>query len=126
MTDDHLEQNLRRIPAPELPPRWRDEILVQARQAAGPSTYRQRYPSFLLYLRNLFAQNPLTATALTTLWLLIFLLHLTTPSDPSSQLLIAKGGSLPPLYFNPYREQIQLALLDSDQDYLNQPSPLRP
>lgn len=116
MNDDLLEQHLRRIPAPELPETWREEILSTAwREARETVSARPVWPPLLVALRNLFARNPWTASALTTLWMLIFLFKLSTPVDPSEKMLIAHFDPKRPVYFVSLREEIELAQLWQDQ-----------
>jgi hypothetical protein len=66
-------------------------------------------------LRNLFARNPFTATALSALWLLIFLFKATTPVDPSGKELIAHFDPNRPVYLVSLQDEIQLAQLLEDQ-----------
>jgi hypothetical protein len=116
MNDDTLEQHLKRLPAPELPSTWRAEILSTAlREAQGPVTSRHFWPPMLVVLRNLFARNPFTATALSALWLLIFLFKATTPVDPSGKELIAHFDPNRPVYLVSLQDEIQLAQLLEDQ-----------
>lgn len=86
MNDEILEQHLRKLSAPELPETWRAEILSTAlREARAHTPTRKVWPPVLVTLRNLFARNPVTASALTALWLLIFLFKASTPVDPSER-----------------------------------------
>ena len=116
MNDDTLEQKLRDLPAPELPETWRAEILSTAlREARAPAPSRQVWPTLLVYLRNLFARNPFTATALTALWMLIFLFKTSTPVDPSEKELIAHFDPNRPVYLVSLQDEIRLAQLLQDQ-----------
>jgi hypothetical protein len=116
MNDDILEQQLRKIPVPELPATWRAEILSTAlREARVSAPSRQVWPSLLVYLRNLFTRNPFTATALTALWLLIFLFKAGTPVDPSEKMLLAHFDPSRPVYLVSLQDEIQLAELWQDQ-----------
>ena len=116
MNDEILEQHLRKLPAPQLPETWRAEILSTALREARLSTpIRQIWPPLLVTLRNLFARNPITASALTTLWLLIFLFKASTPVDPSERELIAHFDLNRPVYLVSLQDEIQLARLLQDQ-----------
>jgi len=126
MNDENIEQQLRRLPAPELPVAWEREILAQARRAAETSSSKKStWPAILLFLRGLFARHPLTAGALSVLWLVILLFHLTTPVDPTERLLIAQDRNPPsPEQLLALREE--LALLDQAENPPPDPSLLRP
>ncbi len=116
MTDEILEQKLRKLPAPELPASWRGEILSTAlREARVPTQSRQVWPPLVLALRDLFARNPITATALTTLWLLIFLFKASTRVDPSEKELLAHFDPNRPVYLVSIQDEIRLAELGQDQ-----------
>jgi hypothetical protein len=108
MNDERLENELRLLPAPELPAAWREEILSVAQKAAQPQ--RAEWPPFLLLWRGVFARNPVTAGALACLWLLIFALKATTPVDPMERQLLAHvDPHAPPPDFALMAEQIRLA-----------------
>ena len=108
MNDERLENALRRLPAPELPPAWRDEILSVARGAAQPR--RAEWPPFLLMWRGVFTRNPLTVSALACLWILIFVLKAATPVDPMEKELLAHvDPPAPAPDFTLMAEQIRLA-----------------
>jgi len=112
MTDDAIENELRRIPAPELPSAWRTEILASAlREARATEPSRQAWPPLLVMLRNLFARNPITAAALTTLWMLIFLFKASTPVDPAEKAMLAHFDPNRPIYIVSLRDEIELAQL---------------
>ena len=117
MNDESLEQHLSKLPQPELPAGWRTEIIVQAlreaRESAAPT--RQVWPPFLMFLRQVAAQNPLTASALTALWLLIFLFKASTPVDPSEKELLAHFDPNRPVYLVSIQDEIRLAELLQDQ-----------
>jgi hypothetical protein len=116
MNDDILEQHLRKLPAPSLPEAWRAEILSTARREARPrAPSRPIWPPLLVALRNLFARNPITASALTALWLLIFLFKAGTPVDPSEKELLAHFDPDRPVYLVSLQDEIQLAQLWQDQ-----------
>lgn len=116
MNDDILEQHLRKLPAPELPTTWRAEILANAlREAHEPAPSRQVWPPLLVALRNLLARNPFTATALTALWIFIFLLKAGTPVDPSEKELLAHFDPNRPVYLVSHQDEIRLAELWQDQ-----------
>jgi len=124
MNDDDIEKLLREISAPELPTTWRGEIVSNAlREARVSTSSRQVWPPLFLALRNLFARNPVTASALTALWLLIFLLKAGTPVDPSDRELIAHYDPNRPVYFVSLQDEIRLAELWQDQP---EPSESRP
>jgi len=115
MNDEQLEKLLRDIPTPELPESWRAPILTaairEARTAEAVSSPRQTWPTLLVYLRNLFRQNPITATALAMLWVLIFVFKVGTPIDPSSKALLAHIDPNRPINFVSLSEEIQLVEL---------------
>ena len=116
MTDEILEQHLRKLPASQLPETWRTEILSAAIRKARPSApSRQIWPPLLITLRNLFARNPVTASALTTLWMLIFLFKTSTPVDSSENELIAHFDPRQPIYFVSLQYEIHIAHLLQDQ-----------
>jgi hypothetical protein len=108
MNDENLEQHLRNLPAPPLPEAWRAEILSVAEREAKKAS-RPVWPAIFLYLRSLYARNPLTAGALTALWLLIFLFKTGTPVDPDSQkMLLVKVDPNRPIYIVSLSDQIRL------------------
>jgi hypothetical protein len=116
VNDDLLEKKLRARPAPKLPATWRAEILSTAlREARASASSRQVWPTPLVYLRNLFARNPFTASALTALWMLIFLFKAGTPVDPSEKMLLAHYDPSRPVYLVSLQDEIQLAELWQDQ-----------
>lgn len=116
MNDEILEQHLRDLPAPELPETWRAEILSAAlREARTPAPSRQIWPPLLVTLRKLFARHPVTASALTALWMLIFLFKASTPVDPSKNELIAHFDPNRPVYLVSLQDEIRLAELWQDQ-----------
>lgn len=116
MNDEQLEQHLRELPAPELPAAWRAEILAAARPAR-----REAWPPLFVLLRNLFARHPLTAGALTVLWLLIFLLKVATPVDPSEKAFLAHYDPNRPVYIVSLQEEMRIAELWRDPPDQNQP-----
>lgn len=125
MNDDILEQHLRNLPAPEIPAIWRTKILSTAlREARAPAPSRQVWPPLLVVLRNLFARNPLTATALAALWTLIFLLKASTPVDPSEKELLAHFDPNRPVYLVSLQDEIRLAELWQDQPEQSQSRPI--
>ena len=119
MNGEKLEQLLRDLPAPELPASWRAEILSNAMRATrGTPSTRQVWSPVLVYVRNLCLRNPYTATAMTALWVLIFVFKATTPIDPQEKILLARIDLSRPVYLVSISEQIrlvQLALDESDQ-----------
>jgi hypothetical protein len=124
MNDERLENELRRLPAPELPAAWREEILAAAGNAAAPR--RAAWPPFLLMWRGVFARNPVTAGALACLWILIFALKVTTPVDPAERELLARADPHSPAPdFALMAEQIRLAEAWSSYDQGFEP-PERP
>jgi hypothetical protein len=126
MNDESLERHLRDLPTPELPETWRAEILSTANRAGESSARtRQVWPSILIYLRNLFARNPVTASALTAIWLLIFLFKASTPIDPAEKELMAHFDPNRPVYFVSIQDEIQLAQLLQD-DPQERPPPQIP
>ena len=126
MNDETLEQKLKELPAPELPEAWRAEILsVALREARLAAPSRQVWPPLLMVLRNLLARNPWTASALTALWVLIFLFKASTPVDPTEKELMAKFDPNQPIYIVSLRDEIMLAELLHDQPEQRQ-APLIP
>lgn len=116
MNDEYLEQHLRDLPAPELPETWRTEILSAAlREARAASRMRQVWPALLVYLRSLYLRNPITASAMTALWILIFLFKASTPVDPSEKMLLAHFDPNRPIYLVSIREEILLAEVAQDE-----------
>jgi hypothetical protein len=115
MNDETLEQQLKNLPALELPAKWGTKILSTALREAGAKRPRRAWPPFLLYLRSLFARNPITASALTALWILIFVFRATTPVDPAEKNLIAHYDPNRPIYIVSLQDEIFLAqLLDEE------------
>ena len=114
MNDEKLEQHLRNLPAPGLPEAWRTEILANALRASRTPS-RPAWPPILLLLRSLFARNPVTAGALTALWLLIFLFKASTPIDPTERMLIAHYDPNQSVYLVTLQDKIHLAQLLQDQ-----------
>jgi hypothetical protein len=122
MSDDEIEKHLRALPAPELPPAWREEILAAARrEERAEKSPRAAWPPILVVLRNVLARNPVTSGILATLWLLIFLFRFTTPIDPDEKNFMADAGSNRPIYFVSLRDEIQLADLLQEQPEPKQP-----
>jgi hypothetical protein len=112
MNDEILEQKLRELPAPELPAAWRTEIISQARRAAHTSSQKsQVWPTLLLYLRHLCLRNPITASAMVALWMLIFILKAGTPVDPGEKLLLANFDPNRPVHLVSISDEILLAQL---------------
>jgi len=125
MNDETLEQQLRDLPAPGLPAAWRAEILSAARREARP---RQRpvWPPLLAYLRQLYLRHPLTAGALTALWLLIVFFKTSTPIDPMEKTLMAHYDPSRPVYLVSLQDEIRLAQLLQDQPGNPRQAPLIP
>jgi hypothetical protein len=116
MNDEILEQHLRKLPAPELPETWREEILSTAlREASAGATSRRVWPPLLVAVRN-----PYTASALTALWMLIFLFKAGTPVDPSEKMLMARFDPNRPVYLVSLQDEIRLAELWQDQPEQNE------
>jgi hypothetical protein len=112
MNDEMLEQKLRELPAPELPGAWRAEILAAARRAAHASPQKsQVWPSVLVYLRHLCVRNPVTASAMAALWMLIFLFKASTPVDPDEKILLANFDPNRPVHLVSISDEILLAQL---------------
>lgn len=112
MNDELLEQKLRELPTPELPGTWRAEILSKAlREARLSSQQRQVWPTLLVYLQNLFRRNPVTKSAMSTLWLLIFLFKASTPVDPQEKMFLAHFDPNRPVHFVSISNQILLVEL---------------
>jgi hypothetical protein len=110
MNDDEIEQKLRELSAPELPESWREAILATARREV-PARPRQRetWPAVLVYLRHVFARNPVTTGALAALWLLILVLKTATPVDPAAERLMAQIDPREPIRIVSLAEEIRLA-----------------
>ncbi len=111
MNDDEIERLLRGLPAPELPAAWRGEILAAARRGSRESREdRGRRPAWapLPALRHLFARNPVTASTLAALWLLIFLFRFTTPVDRDEQAYLAHAGRTRPAHLLSLADEIRL------------------
>jgi hypothetical protein len=110
MNDDELEQQLRELPAPALPESWREAIVATARREV-PARPRERetWPAVLIYLRHVFARNPVTTGALTALWLLILVLKTATPADPAADRLMAQIDPREPIHIVSLAEEIRLA-----------------
>ena len=112
MNDEILEQKMRELPAPELPEKWRAEILSKAlREARLSSQYRQAWPTLLGYLQNLFCRNPITMSALASLWMLILIFKASTPVDPQEKILLAHFDPNRPIHFVLTSNQILLVQL---------------
>jgi hypothetical protein len=110
MNDDEIEKLLSDLPTPALPESWRDSILASARREAAPSPRaRETWPAVLVYLRHLFARNPITVSALATLWLLILVFKAATPGDPEADRLMAQVDLHQPILIVPLAEEIRLA-----------------
>ena len=110
MNDDELEQHLRELPDPALPESWRESILATARREAPASARaRETWPAIFIYLRHLFARNPVTAGALTAIWLLIFLFKAATPVDPMANQYLARIDPNHPPRLTSLAEEIRLA-----------------
>jgi hypothetical protein len=116
MNHEELEQHLRDRLMPPLPEAWREEILSTAlSEGRRTAQSRQVWPPLAITLRNLFARNPFTASALTALWMLIFLFKASTPVDPSEKALIAPFDPHRPVYIVSLQDEVQLAQLLQDQ-----------
>jgi len=115
MNDETLEQKLRELPAPELPGKWRAEILAEARSEAR-SQKREVWPTGLVYLRSLWVRNPVTASAMAALWMLIFAFKASTPVDPDERMLMAHFDPSRPVYLVSISDEIRLDRLLQEQD----------
>lgn len=112
MNDAEIERLLRELPAPELPAAWRAEILGAARRELRvESRTRREWPPILLWVRGLLARNPISAGALATLWLLIFLLHTTTPVDVQEREILAHTDRSQPVHLITMADEIRLVEL---------------
>jgi hypothetical protein len=114
MNDEMLEQQLRKLPAPELPATWRAEILSQARREAHPRE-DQVWPALLVYLRHLCVRNPITTGAMAALWMLIFAFKAGTPLDPDEKMLLARIDPNRPVHLVSIFDEILLAQLLQDE-----------
>lgn len=123
MNDEILEQKLRELPAPALPGTWRAEILSNARREARDSEQKpQVWPSLLVYLRNLFLRNPISVSALATLWMLIFVFKASTPVDLNEKMMLAHYDPNRPVYLVSISDEILLAQLEQGE---SEPKQLR-
>ena len=113
MNDEELESALRDLAEPALPETWRAPILARARGEAARS--RETWPSILVYLRHLFARNPVTVGGLAALWLLILVLKTGTPSDPVAERLLAREKLGSPGQITPLPEELRLVALLQDE-----------
>jgi hypothetical protein len=110
MNDSEIEQHLRELPASALPEAWRESILTTARREAGPrERVRETWPAVLVYLRHIFARNPVTTGGLAALWLLILVFKTATPIEPVAERLIAQTGPDPAPRLILLREELRLA-----------------
>jgi hypothetical protein len=110
--NDEIERLLRELPGPELPASWRAEILGAARRELRAETpTRREWPPILLWLRGILTRNPMTASALATLWLLIFLFHATTPIDSQEREILAHVDRSQPLHLITMADEIRLVEL---------------
>jgi hypothetical protein len=118
MNDKILEQKLRELPVRELPEVWRVEILAQARrEARSVSQNYQLWPTLFIYLRHLWLQNPVTTSAMSMLWLLIFVFKAVTPVDPDEQMLLVHFDPHRPIYLVSLSDEIRLVqLLQSEPE----------
>jgi hypothetical protein len=112
MNDETLEQKLRELPAPELPGTGCAEILSKAlREARVASQQRQTWPTLLVYLQSFFQRNPLTTSAMTALWVLIFVFRISTPVDPQEKMFLAHFDPNRPVHLVSISNQILLVQL---------------
>ncbi len=110
MNDEKFEQQLRKLPSPELPEAWREPILAAALREAEAAS-RPAWLGMVLWLRGLYGRNPVTTAAMAAMWLLIFFLHAGTPVDPGVQKILARSDAtqqqeVPP--YVPLEKQIRL------------------
>ena len=109
MNDAEIERLLRELPAPELPAAWRVEILTVARrEARAERPARPGWPPILLWLWHRLIRNPVSASALAALWLLIFLFHATTPIDPQERQILARVDTSKPVHLLTMADEIRL------------------
>ena len=124
MNDAEIERLLREIPAPELPTAWRTEILSAAhRELHAESPTRREWPPILLWLRGILARNPISAGALAFLWLLIFLLHTTTPVDLQEREILAHTDLSHPVHLITMADEIRLVELAEQSPAQPRPIP---
>jgi hypothetical protein len=122
MTDERLEQELRRLPVPPLPETWREEILAAARQVGAASrTKHAEWPPFLLFWRALFSRHLVSTGSLIALWVLILAFKAATPVDPMEKELLARLDPRHPPDFVAMSEQIRLA--ESLEAWTSEPEP---
>jgi hypothetical protein len=123
MNDDEIERLLRELPESELPASWRAEILSAARREFREETRtRREWPPILLWLRDVLSRNPITASALAILWLLIFLFHTTTPVDLQEREIIAQTDLSQPIHLITMADEIRL--VDLAEQTSAQPRPV--
>lgn len=81
--NDPFEQRLRRQPLRQVPPAWREEILVAAdvnRRSTAPESVSEDQVALLAGWRLLFARLPLAWVSLAALWVALIGVNLMMPS----------------------------------------------
>ena len=123
MNDDEIERLLRELPSPALPEAWRTGILAKARrQSQAEKSPHREWPPILLWLRNIFARNPISVSALAALWLLIFLFRVTTPVDLQEQEILAHADRSQPVRLITMADEIRL--VEIAEETREQPRPI--
>jgi len=122
MNDAEIERLLREMPAPKLPSAWRAEILAMARREIRTETPAHReWPPIFLWLRNVLARNPISASALVAMWLLILLFRVTTPVDLQEREILAHADTTKPVHLLTTADEIRLVEIAEES-----PAHLRP
>ena len=117
MNDETIELLLRGLPTPELPRIWRGEILSRA-LAVAPLRSSRVWPGVLAFLWNACLRNPITATAMAMLWIIIVSLKVSTTIDPQERMMLAHYDPTKPVHFVSMKDEmiiVQLALDQSGQ-----------
>ena len=82
MSDQYLEKILRQHRAAELPSDWRPEILAKAQRATpSPLPRAALWLEAVRGVHEIFRLNPISATVLPALWLLVLLGKLGRPTS---------------------------------------------
>jgi hypothetical protein len=114
MKTDEFEKRLQRQPLRQVPAKWRDEILLAARQTANSreATHnpQEAVPSLLStlrhQLRSLLWPHPAAWAGLAAVWLLIMGLNLTTGGGSAQ--LARQAAPASPQVFLAYQEQARV------------------
>jgi hypothetical protein len=77
MNSDDFEKKLERQPMRAVPAEWRVQVLREARLAASPEP-----PAWQAWWRELLWPRPVAWASLAVAWVVIAILHTTTPAAP--------------------------------------------